>query len=442
MTDGGAKDIGMPSPADVAKAPAKPSIVKPTETSPITSEFTRWKEELRNPPKRSWELVRKLVSPESNDRGYDGRIFDAGSMDDEWRDSAREGTKRFVDLLYGDGFFDQHEKEILVEPRVANWSEDDAVKEARALLRSVVVRDVLMGKRPAVGSAAEAGIIALMGLVLKRKTLAIISDIGELDPSAEGLRENFERARALFIADGKHLETNSPFPGLYQVYEESQLEQLVNDSVEERKRFIDSLQTPSTEALEMPESSITVKRQIVLSGSSKESSEATYRGIPGTISRNEILSHWQELGYRNGEQYWDTKIDKVPDGQTPTNPWGVREWSVEFYRNRELPIKDESLVNIIFINDATSFGALKDVGIGMFRAAIRGSYAVISLPENKGSDGNIIKGDYTRARTLILKQFEAFKEVLPWIDHYVRFVDTAGEMIETVDAIMEANAPA
>lgn len=405
-------------------------------------EFKSWREELKSPPERSFEIKRRLLPPESNEEGFDGGIGDFGSMDDAWRDRAADFTKVLIDAKYGEGYFDSHKTDILFDPRVKgrHWTPEDGVKEARALFNKVVVRDVLMGEKPSVGSAAEAGIIALIGTIKQRRTLAHVGKIQDLDNLPPKLQENYKRARALFMADAKWVAQKVP-GGLYMIFEDEEFEHMIRESVEFRDEMIELLKNPVVINNELPQPKIKPKRQIVISGSSKDPKDSSYEGMkgPDVISRSDVLSHLNAKGYQNGQQYYDTKIDRTSDGESPTNPWGIREWSIDFYADIELPLKDESLANLVLVNDATSFGAVKDVGLAIFRAAINGTYAVISLPEHKDAEGKIIKDDYTRARTLILTQFERLAKEIPWIDHYVRFVRSADEANMTIDAIMDAN---
>lgn len=415
-------------------------------------EFKAWKESLAKPPIRRYEGRFGLVDPKSGDTGFDGEVGLFGSMDEGWRGEAKAFAREFIDALYDeDGYFDAHEGEILFDPNITDrpWTREDGVNEARAILRNIGIIDVLMGKKPAVGSAAEAGTIALFGAMLQRKTFAIFGElppIEEMDPDQEKEYKNYERARAILQANGNYLRDNVP-GGNYLLYQPDELRKLVRGSLESRERVIkDLLARPHWfETVLRRPAKFAIKNQIVLAGSSKDSRDTTYRGIPGAISRGEIIEHWAALGYTNGREYWDTKIDKVDQDQQPTNPWRVRDWDAgnyAFYREQELPTKDHSLINIELVTDATSYGATANVGLAIFRAALRGTYAVLALPAEPkqiNAKGQAVKSDYSRARDLVLTQFEQFAEVAPWVRHYVRFVDTAEELNMTVDAIMEAN---
>src|SRR5262249_2314513 len=105
----------------------------------------------------------------------------------------------------------------------------------------------------------------------------------------------------------------------------------------------------------------------------------------------------------------------------------------EYYEKTEIPMKDRSLVNTVLITDQTSFGALKDVGLAVFRAIANGTYAVISFPEPNGP-----KDEYARARSLVVAHWKQLKKDFPWVDHYVKFVRGPEEMAQVAIAIVKA----
>src|SRR5207244_2520677 len=100
----------------------------------------------------------------------------------------------------------------------------------------------------------------------------------------------------------------------------------------------------------------------------------------------------------------------------------------------ELPLKDSSLVNTVLITDTRSFGAIKDVGLALFRAVTRGSYAVIYFPPDRENN----ESEYSRARTLALSHFTHLSKEFPWIKHYVRFADSVEQVGEYSRAIIGA----
>lgn len=95
-----------------------------------------------------------------------------------------------------------------------------------------------------------------------------------------------------------------------------------------------------------------------------------------------------------------------------------------------MPQKDVSLVNVVLITDKTSLGAVKDVGLSVFRAVANGSYSLIYFPEDadKGSD-------YSRARSLAMSHLEGIKKEYPWVDHYVKITSSLDEMKEYIGVI-------
>jgi hypothetical protein len=255
---------------------------------------------------------------------------------------------------------------------------------------------------------AELGFLATLSFMKSRKTVAFID---KADPSFGG---PVERARTMSIADAEYIQ--SKIPESFALFE-NQLE-AVAQSFREKVRFGALLRASTDEQITrsfLPR--VDVVNRIAISGSSSKIDSPERIALKAALHQAGIMAEDQGA---ERPHYVDT----------------VRhDWTVDLYRAWELPLKDRSLVNTVLISDQSSYGALKDVGMAVFRAVTTGSYAVIFLPEAQGD-----KSDYHRARALVSAHWQRLVKEYPWVTHYVKFVRSPVEMARVAAAIVTARA--
>ena len=138
-------------------------------------------------------------------------------------------------------------------------------------------------------------------------------------------------------------------------------------------------------------------RQIVLSGTSKNNATEIKEQLLEVIQR-----------YHLSPYVLDT-----------LNP----KWNISIYNNIELPTRQTSLINLLLITDTTSYGAIKDIGMAIFWAAIQGTYVLIYAKEDIDK-----KSNYSRALQLAQIHYNSLTVEYPWLKHYIKFVNTPEEM--------------
>lgn len=288
-----------------------------------------------------------------------------------------------------------------------DWTPEDAVNEAEHLAKDAVILHGLETKASSVGSMLELGFLAAASVLNGRKMISFIKDT---DPS---LGPDVQRARSMSIRDGEYIA--NLIPQHFKIV--PVLKTAADEAWKTRQEFLDFLESPiDFEIIEKILPRDDVIPQVCISGTSK--------GITASHDTPERIAVKQYLE-GCGISFFDT----------------VRpDWSISIYENEELPLKDRSLVNTVIITDTTSFGAVKDVGLAVFRAIVNGTYALIHFPAD--TDPAHKKSDYNRARTLALSHFKKLSEEFPWISHYVRFMDSAADIGKYAEAIIDKNRDA
>lgn len=283
------------------------------------------------------------------------------------------------------------------DPRVQGreWTADDAQNEAQIVSRAAIIQLSIEKDYESVGSMLEIGFIGLRSYLENRLTIAVI------EGAESKLSEAIQRARAQSIADAQYIHVEAPRNFILTNSLEDATQRSFQEQVDYR-RFLSSGNYSCDNRIFKCQTK--PQNRVCISGTSSTSTveeDSPERAILKRLLREKNI------------EYVDT--------------WRA-DWTIDAYENEEVPLKDKALINTVIISDSQSKGAIKDVGMAVFRAAVNQSYALIYLPEMADSD-------YTRARKLAIAHWDNLKESYPWISHYVKFVDSMEMMTEYADAI-------
>jgi hypothetical protein len=347
-----------------------------------------WERELPNPPERAYKINIKHLLPQIGAYGTAG-----GSL---WRQNM-EALFWLVSDELGIPF---NKQDIFFDPVIVGrpWTDQDAANESMNLLSDSVILHGVEEDYSSVGSMLELGFLAAASLLKGRKTISYIEE------AEKKLGEAIARARSMCIIDAEYMQ--KMVPEHFILY--PRLKKAAERAWEERVRFLAQLNSPiEKESVERILPRHDIESLVCISGTSKDLD---------SIERLRLKLFYQE----NGIEYHDTVKE---------------DWNLDYYEKEELPKKDKSLVNLVLITDKESYGAVKDVGLAVFRAVMNGTYAVIYFPSDKDD-----KSDYSRARKLAKSHFHLLTQEFPWINHYVRFVDNIEEAQFCTKAMMEKAA--
>jgi hypothetical protein len=349
-----------------------------------------WKQELRTPPDR-------VVSYDSSSLLPCIGLFGTAATS-TWR--SRVQTVLGM-LCEKNGINPEAWKDSVYNPQMPAGmrASVDAATEADHLATDSVVLFQLEKGYASVGSCLELGIIALRSFLVGRKTVAFIEVPGA------NLRDSEQRARSMVLADAHYLQQQTP--GTFHLVNNSL--DAVTQAFAYQLDFMDFLMSGNyTSNVRTFANQKNLKQQACISGTSHK---------PDSTERTDLFGMLQA----GGISFKDT----------------VRPNWRDTYETEEIPLKDESLVNCLLVTDPASKGALKDVGLAIFRAAIRGSYALIYLPEMSPDSPD--SKDYNRARNLAHAHMVKLVQDFPWVEHYVKFVDNIETMAECCRAIISTS---
>jgi hypothetical protein len=346
-----------------------------------------WKQDLINPPKREFSNgARQLMQ----NIGLFGTTFG-----EDWRGRLMD----YYDLVRK-RLKKPKEKGLFYNPLIIgrDWTAEDAPIESAHLLNDQVTLIGMERNNKSLGTMLELGFLAVASLLKGKTTIAYIN------PADEILGSNVVRARTMTQIDAEFIQRVISDHFILFNSLKSAAEKLVF----ERERFIKQLSSPiNIASFKNLENRKNVQRRVCISGTSLN---------PNSPERKKYLDFLQIKG---DIQFIDTIY---PD------------WDETRYENEEIPIKDDSLVNVVMITDPQSYGAVKDVGLAVFRAIANGTYALIYMPSDKENP----KSDYSRARELAKSHFNLLINEYPWISHYVRFVSSIEEMEQYTEAIFNS----
>ena len=348
-----------------------------------------FREELQHPPERLISYDRRDFLP------VIGAFGVAGTS--EWRDNMNVLFK----LLCQKFRIVHSASEIFFNPQrpVSTWQPEYADTEASHLSRDAILVFGIEKNIPSIGSMAEIGFIALFSL-LKAKKVFVFAEEAEPD-----LGEDVKRVRDMFLIDIQHLASILPESFFRMEHPIDAMEA----SFRERIKFLSFLAAPiHRQTTELLHPSTDIVERVCISGTSREQY---------TVDKLTLMTRLR------------TEMIDLHDTYDP-------HWSINRYEKEELPVKDASRVNVVLISHTRSYGAVKDVGLAIFRAIAHGTYAVIRFPEDTDPES-----DYSRARALVMTHWQRLCEEFSFVRHYVKFADTLDEVSEYTSAIMRTHRP-